>query len=72
MRNDFREQTADERYGVPENFLEIEVRDPQLKGDKSKYIDYEIVLRVRKAVTLDQLAFIQIERVKCSPKIQRF
>ncbi|KAJ3262299.1 Sorting nexin-3 [Boothiomyces macroporosus] len=45
MRNDFREQTADERYGVPENFLEIEVRDPQLKGDKSKYIDYEIVLR---------------------------
>ncbi|KAJ3325120.1 Sorting nexin-3 [Boothiomyces sp. JEL0866] len=45
MRNDFREQTADERYGVPENFLEIEVRDPQLKGDKSKYIDYEVVLR---------------------------
>ncbi|KAJ3276772.1 Sorting nexin-3 [Terramyces sp. JEL0728] len=45
VRNDFREQTADERYGVPENFLEIEVRDPQLKGDKTKYMDYEVVLR---------------------------
>lgn len=27
-----REQTIEERYGVPENFLEIEVRNPQTHG----------------------------------------
>ncbi|KAJ3123443.1 hypothetical protein HK100_011601, partial [Physocladia obscura] len=24
-------QTAEERYGIPENFLEIEVRNPQIQ-----------------------------------------
>ena len=43
---DFRSQSAEERYHVPENFLEIEVRDPQLQGDTNKYVDYEIVCRV--------------------------
>ncbi|KAI9091903.1 Phox homologous domain-containing protein [Phlyctochytrium arcticum] len=43
-RADFREQTAEERYGVPENFLEIEVTNPQFHGSgRSKYVDYEIV-----------------------------
>ncbi|KAI8819343.1 PX domain-containing protein [Fimicolochytrium jonesii] len=43
-RPDFREQTAADRYGVPENFLEIEVRNPQFHGDgRGKYVDYEIV-----------------------------
>ncbi|KAI9353018.1 sorting nexin-3 [Zopfochytrium polystomum] len=43
---DFREQTAEERYGIPENFLEIEVRNPMLQGEgRSKYVDYEIVCR---------------------------
>ncbi|KAL2912387.1 Sorting nexin-3 [Polyrhizophydium stewartii] len=43
---EFREQTAEERYGIPENFLEIEVRDPQLhEGGRSKFVDYEIVCR---------------------------
>ncbi|KAH6572880.1 hypothetical protein BASA50_002427 [Batrachochytrium salamandrivorans] len=41
-----REQTAEERYGIPENFLEIEVRDPLLHEDgRSKFVDYEIVCR---------------------------
>jgi sorting nexin-3/12 len=40
---DFGSQSAQDRYGVPENFLEIEVRDPQLR---EKYIDYEVVCRV--------------------------
>jgi sorting nexin-3/12 len=43
---DFGSQSAQDRYGVPENFLEIEVRDPQLHGDKNKFIDYEVVCRV--------------------------
>ncbi|KAJ1339824.1 sorting nexin-3 [Batrachochytrium salamandrivorans] len=39
-------QTAEERYGIPENFLEIEVRDPLLHEDgRSKFVDYEIVCR---------------------------
>ncbi|KAJ3144360.1 Sorting nexin-3, partial [Irineochytrium annulatum] len=44
---DFREQTAEERYGAPENFLEIEVRNPEIQGSgRSKYVDYEIVCKV--------------------------
>ncbi|KAJ3332233.1 Sorting nexin-3 [Blyttiomyces sp. JEL0837] len=43
---DFREQTAEERYGIPENFLEIEVRNPLLQGEgRNKFVDYEIVCR---------------------------
>ncbi|TPX55319.1 hypothetical protein PhCBS80983_g05413 [Powellomyces hirtus] len=43
-REDFREQTAEERYGIPENFLEIEIRNPQFHGNgRTKYVDYEIV-----------------------------
>ncbi|KAI8613996.1 sorting nexin-3, partial [Chytriomyces sp. MP71] len=39
-------QTAEERYGVPENFLEVEVRNPQIQGTgRSQYVDYEIVCR---------------------------
>ncbi|CAJ0846884.1 9258_t:CDS:2 [Entrophospora sp. SA101] len=41
-----REQTIDEMYGVPENFLEIEVRNPQTHGfGRKMYTDYEIVCR---------------------------
>lgn len=43
---DFGSQTAEDRYGVPENFLEIEVINPKLQGDQNKYVDYEIVCRV--------------------------
>eukprot|EP00999_Lentomonas_sp_LEN2_P001553 NODE_2613_length_534_cov_65.857494_g2563_i0.p1 GENE.NODE_2613_length_534_cov_65.857494_g2563_i0~~NODE_2613_length_534_cov_65.857494_g2563_i0.p1 ORF type:complete len:153 (-),score=10.85 NODE_2613_length_534_cov_65.857494_g2563_i0:51-509(-) len=40
----YKEQTLDERYGLPENFLEIEVRDPQLTIEtaRNKYTTYEI------------------------------
>ncbi|KAJ3287554.1 Sorting nexin-3 [Borealophlyctis nickersoniae] len=39
-------QTAEERYGIPENFLEIEVRNPEFKGmGRNKFVDYEIVCR---------------------------
>ncbi|KAJ3052202.1 Sorting nexin-3 [Rhizophlyctis rosea] len=45
-RIDFREQTAEERYGIPENFLEIEIRNPEFKGTgRNKFVDYEIVCR---------------------------
>lgn len=38
-------QTFDELYGEPENFLEIEVKNPITHGSKSSnmYTDYEIV-----------------------------
>lgn len=29
-----RDQTVEERYGIPENFLEIEVKNPQTHGNK--------------------------------------
>lgn len=40
-------QTFDELYGEPENFLEIEVKNPITHGSKSSnmYTDYEIVCR---------------------------
>ncbi|KAF3912671.1 hypothetical protein ABW21_db0203291 [Orbilia brochopaga] len=39
-----REQTFDEIYGPPENFLEIEVKNPQTHGfGRKMYTDYEIV-----------------------------
>ncbi|KAJ3092740.1 Sorting nexin-3 [Quaeritorhiza haematococci] len=42
----FREQTAEERYGIPENFLEIEVKNPQFHGTgRNKFVDYEIICR---------------------------
>ncbi|CAM0139357.1 hypothetical protein NQZ79_g8433 [Umbelopsis isabellina] len=41
-----REQTDEERYGIPENFLEIEVKNPQTHGfGRKMYTDYEIVVR---------------------------
>ncbi|KAJ1932270.1 Sorting nexin-3 [Linderina pennispora] len=41
-----REQTADELYGEPENFLEVEVRNPATHGSgRRMFTDYEIVCR---------------------------
>ena len=44
----FKEQTAEEKYGIPENFLEIEVVNPKIQNEftTSKYVDYEIMCRV--------------------------
>ncbi|CAG8490135.1 5827_t:CDS:2 [Ambispora leptoticha] len=41
-----KEQTPDEMYGIPENSLEIEVRNPQTHGfGRKMYTDYEIVCK---------------------------
>ncbi|RLL98333.1 hypothetical protein CFD26_107415 [Aspergillus turcosus] len=41
-----RQQTFEEIYGPPENFLEIEVRNPQTHGtSRNMYTSYEIVCR---------------------------
>ncbi|KOS22266.1 Sorting nexin-3 [Escovopsis weberi] len=43
---DTRQQTFDEIYGPPENFLEIEVRCPRTHGvGRGMYTDYEILCR---------------------------
>ncbi|KAM3485144.1 hypothetical protein MY8738_001612 [Beauveria namnaoensis] len=43
---DHRQQSFDEIYGPPENFLEIEVRNPRTHGmGRSMYTDYEIQCR---------------------------
>jgi len=43
---DTRQQSFDEIYGPPENFLEIEVRNPRTHGiGRQMYTDYEIVCR---------------------------
>ncbi|PKS12099.1 hypothetical protein jhhlp_001396 [Lomentospora prolificans] len=43
---DNRQQSFDEIYGPPENFLEIEVRNPRTHGvGRHMYTDYEIVCR---------------------------
>ncbi|KAK9459949.1 Phox homologous domain-containing protein [Lipomyces oligophaga] len=46
-RPQFKQQTFEEIYGVPENFLEIEVRNPEthVGYGKGMYTDYEIVCR---------------------------
>ncbi|RIA90823.1 sorting nexin-3 [Glomus cerebriforme] len=45
-RLQMKEQTIDEMYGVPENFLEIEVKNPQTHGfGRKMFTDYEIVCR---------------------------
>lgn len=45
-RPQIKQQTFDEIYGVPENFLEIEVRNPQTHGYSRKmFTDYEIICR---------------------------
>ncbi|KAJ1985509.1 Sorting nexin-3 [Dimargaris cristalligena] len=45
-RLETREQSIDEIYGIPENFLEIEVRNPQTHGfGRKMYTDYEIGCR---------------------------
>ncbi|KAE8271263.1 hypothetical protein A4X09_0g1091 [Tilletia walkeri] len=41
-----RRETLEEMYGVPENFLEVEVKDPITHGfGRKAYTDYEIVTR---------------------------
>lgn len=41
-----RQELADDQYGVPENFLEVEVRNPITHGQGRKmYTDYEVVTR---------------------------
>jgi len=41
-----RPQSFDEIYGPPENFLEVEVKNPQTHGfGRKMYTDYEIVCR---------------------------
>ncbi|KAI0153535.1 Phox homologous domain-containing protein [Pestalotiopsis sp. NC0098] len=43
---DNRQQSFEEIYGPPENFLEIEVRNPRTHGmGRSMYTDYEILCR---------------------------
>ncbi|OTA58654.1 Phox-like protein [Hypoxylon sp. EC38] len=43
---DTRQQSFEEIYGPPENFLEIEVRNPRTHGtSRNMYTDYEIVCR---------------------------
>jgi len=43
---DSRTQSFEEIYGPPENFLEIEVKNPRTHGmGRSMYTDYEIVCR---------------------------
>ncbi|KAL1925615.1 uncharacterized protein VTP21DRAFT_498 [Calcarisporiella thermophila] len=45
-RLEFKEQSAEDMYGAPENFLEIEVRNPVTHGfGRNMYTDYEIVTR---------------------------
>ena len=44
----FRDQTDDERYALPEDTLEIEVRNPVTHDSPNqRYTDYEIVCRTR-------------------------
>jgi sorting nexin-3/12 len=40
-----KQQSMDDAYGIPENFLEVEVSDPQTRGvGKFMYTDYKITL----------------------------
>ena len=42
-RLQYKAQTVDDRYGLPENFLEVEVVNPVVHGEgRNRYIDYEV------------------------------
>lgn len=46
-----RREQPEDMYGVPENFLEVEVRNPMTHGyGRKMYTDYEIVTRVSRIV----------------------
>ncbi|PVH13755.1 sorting nexin-3 [Candidozyma duobushaemuli] len=45
LKDKHKEQSFDDIYGEPENFLEVEVRNPQTHYSKDPYTDYEIVCR---------------------------
>jgi hypothetical protein len=75
------EQSIDEAYGLPENFLEVEVSNALTHGDPktgSAFTDYAILLNVRTFTAknfinyIDQYSSIQIEIVKSPSTIQRF
>ena len=47
-----KQQTIGEAYGAPENFLEIDVLNPETHGvGKKRYTDYEVRMRVSCLVT---------------------
>ena len=50
-RLEYKPQSPDERYALPENFLEVEVTNPQAHGPDASssqlFTDYEIICRVR-------------------------
>jgi len=61
-RLNYRPQNLDERYGTPENFLEIEVCNPVVHGEgRARYVDYEIRMVVR-AVRASTLARFDCRR----------
>eukprot|EP00127_Corallochytrium_limacisporum_P003282 Clim_evm131s147 gene=Clim_evmTU131s147 len=44
-RLSYKKQSLDDAYSEPDNFLEIEVTDPQIHGDgRTKFVDYQVVL----------------------------
>ncbi|CAO3614778.1 unnamed protein product [Cunninghamella echinulata] len=50
-----REQTIEERYGIPENFLEIEVKNPLTHGfGRKMFTDYEIVCKIKSDNVLER------------------
>lgn len=41
-------ETPEDMYGVPENFLEVEVRNARTHGHgRKQFTDYEVITRVR-------------------------
>ena len=51
-----KQQTIGEAYGAPENFLEIDVLNPETHGvGKKRYTDYEVRMRVSCRVTLQNV-----------------
>ncbi|VDD83389.1 unnamed protein product [Mesocestoides corti] len=46
QRLETKQQTIEDAYSPPANFLEIDVCNPQVHGDaKSRYVDYEVKLK---------------------------
>lgn len=53
LRMDYKQQSVDDRYSLPENFLEVEVRNPETHGiAKNMFTDYEIICRVRRRLII--------------------
>ncbi len=72
-----RQQTLEEAYSEPANFLEIDVVNPKTHGfGRTRYTDYEVRMKVPQILSCahvsDKPSHLPQQRVERAKKVQRF